>query len=84
MDDTTTYEKVDKNTLKITEQPPIPEPIVTTYSIDELTKNRDNLIAELSSITLLLDDVNVLIDKAHSLGIVAQVEATLPKSDILK
>jgi hypothetical protein len=57
----TTIEKIDDNTIQITEQLPAPEPIVTLYTLDELTKNKENLEGEIADIQSQLDSVNSLI-----------------------
>ena len=66
-------QKIDDKTFTITTQPPTPEPVVTTYSIDDLKsrllKSQDNQAKDNQDYSDEQASIQSLIDLANSNGI---------------
>jgi len=71
MDETPSVEvtKLDDQTIQVVETQPTPEPVVTSYPLDLLMKNRENALAEIAIQQAIVDQMNSLIDQANKLGI---------------
>jgi hypothetical protein len=77
MDKLSQVEKLSDNSIKVTKQPPIPDPVVTNYDLDFLVNQRATIIKQandfLAARQVELDDVQALLDQCDSLGVVARV-----------
>lgn len=67
--------KVDDNTIEVTKQAPIPDPVVQKYDYNFLLTQRDAIQAQKDAFDAARDDelaeVNDLIAQADALGVVA-------------